>query len=215
MKEDHIFLKIGGTMLKLTQITYQEYMKNFRLDSKYLIYYDGDGYYKLPKMGTEEARRNQLIQNWNRVTEIKQERFPMHFSWIAIYAFNMLLDFKKEIPMQISQWARATQRWLATKNITEFERHAISEVSITLSPRIIGHRINNILTGKIRDFAWLWIEELSKGKIDLHECLAPDCFRIYIKAGGSQKYCSRRCKNRTAERRYRKEEKEKLTLNKI
>jgi hypothetical protein len=215
MKEEYIYMQIGGTMLKLTRISYQEYLKNLRLDSKYLIYYDGDGYYRLPKMGTEEARRNQLIQNWNRITEIKQERFPVHFSWIAIYTYNMLLDFKKEIPIQISQWARAVERWLATKNITEFERHAISKVNITLSPRITGHSIDNILAGNIRDFAWLWIEELSKGRIDLYECGAPDCFKVYIKAGGSQKYCSRRCKNRTAERRYRKEEKERLTLNKI
>lgn len=215
MKEEYIFLKIGGKMLKLTKITYQEYMKNLRLDSKYLIYFNGDHYYKLPKMGTEEARRSQLVQSWDRIIEIRQERFIRHFSWLAIYTYNMILDFKKKVPLPISQWFRAIQGYLTSKSISDFERHAISKINVTLSPKIIGkNRIDNLLIGSIKDFAWLWISELTMGKINLCECAAPDCFKIFINAGGKQKYCTRRCKSRTNDRRYKAEEKKKEYANK-
>jgi hypothetical protein len=147
-------------------------------------------------------------------------------SWFDSDGFNFYADYKrihelidlylegKEIPENLDAWIRSLPSDVRIgahrvdgKGGKVYAEHLVAIISTSSDPLKV-----QVALGKMRYQLWRDILSWLNGETEIRKCSAKDCEKIFIPTlrGKEQLFCSERCRNRIAQKRFR--EKRKITV---
>ncbi len=206
MKGDLI---IGGEIMteKLEKISFKEFQKIHPTKDNWAVYWrPGEAYYKFPLKGTEEARRKQIEELFDKNLEVRQDEFLKKFSWIALYIYNSILLWEKEPILPLKQWKKALDNVLGI-SARKKELDRMMKIITQFELRMRNQKVKRLLKGKVSEFLWLWLFSIWRRELEVRRCKDEKCNRLFLPSRSDRVYCSHQHRVRTNERRSKQRKK--------
>ena len=194
--------------MSLEKIGYKEFRSIHPVKGDWISYWrPGEGYFKLPKQATPEARQRQVAGILDKTVKVEEKEFIKQFSWIPLYIYNEMLLWPNEDKTSFQlNWARAVDRVLRGKP-TGVESRQIQRAMRSLKIEQVQGKTEPIIEGKVSTLLYLWLRILITGQLSVRRCEGKNCSRIFTPSRKDMVFCSEQCRLRTTmDRRKKREE---------